>query len=931
MNERKVEFIGSNYPDLIVKTKLQRPPLRKGIVTRKRLHEVLDQGLTKNLTLISAPAGFGKTTLTISWLTQQKYPVSWISLDSQDSNPGRFFTYLAAAISQENPELRSFFSEKMNSQISGTIQNMTEIILQEISTLSPFTIIVLDDFHLIIDEQIHQAMAYLLANLPAPTGCENGFTTGCHFMILTRSDPQFPLSRWRLSDELAEIRSTDLRFSMEETRNIFHKSMKINLSQEDIETLEEKTEGWVAGLQLAAISLKSLDSAGYSVYIRQMKGNNSLISDYLVEEVYTKLDDDLQSFLLQTSILERMSGPLCDAVAGFSGSQKILEGLEKTNVLVIPLDSERNWYRYHQLFSDVLLERLKNDERYSLEELHSRAAKWFEKNDIIEDSLKHWMAIGRYDHAARVIAQLSPKMMSNGQYFLLSNIIESFSEAAFETWPWLNIYLAWAYTFIKPDVVELLLVQAENVLQKESTQNRFSKNEIDEMQGNIATIWALIASRKGDFSTVAQYAPVALDLLPYETKKVRGCVLYTMATDHFMSLRFEQANKTYNEAYDLMLEDSNLVGCLNVAQKRVEILLGEGRLHEAETACKQALVLDHFYQGKELSMTHTLCANYGAILYEWNQVDRAFDYLERGCEKSRRSGITDRVYCASTLADIWLKLGELSKAEEILKPYIPLLGDGSITLWDDNHLAGSLIRLYARQGNTAELNRIFRDRQYLLGDVFDVIHAPAVLATAMSHYDLQDYSVSLEHAQLLESLMENNGMVGRQIEMLALMAASEIALGITDDAIRHLMKGLKLSLAEGYFSTYLDYGISMKETLQQMLDGGRHLPERLEMIYIRDLIDSFPSHAQSKTTIKKMKNISCGGNPEMLYQLTEHERKVLRLLIAGNNNKEIASHLCISINTVKTHIGNIYGKLDVHNRLEATLLVQKTGVFAIIF
>ena len=317
-------------------------------------------------------------------------------------------------------------------------------------------------------------------------------------------------------------------------------------------------------------------------------------------------------------------------------------------------------------------------------------------------------------------------------------------------------------------------------------------------------------------------------------------------------------------------------------------------------------------------MTHVLYADYGKILYEWNQVDQAIQFLQTGCEKSRRTGISERAYCAAALADIWLRSGEPSKAENILSPYISLLGDESLTLWDDHYLLASVIKLFASQGRIHELDRVFLKRPYLLQDIIDVIHAPAVLATAMSYYLLHNFNASIEQAQRLETIMEDSRMIGHQIQMLVLIAASEIALGKLEDAARHLIKSLRLSMPEGYFRSYLDFGAPMMYALQQIQESGSFQTDELETLYLRDLLNSyFAYNIDHENCQKTSSRFSACLDPVLSNHLTEHEKKVLRLLVAGKNNMEIASELCISINTVKTHISNIYNKLNVHNRVEA--------------
>lgn len=897
-----------------------------GVVLRQRLNDKLTLGLYQKLTLISAPAGFGKTTLTLSWLKQLEHPVSWISLDTQDSNPARFFTYLANALSQSNPQLREYFTEKMNSQVTGTVKNMAEILLNEVSALSPFTVIVLDDYHCITDQKIHDAMSYLLQNLHNNHSTEIAPTQGCHFIILTRSDPPFPISRWRLENEITEIRANDLRFSLTETEQIFSQSVRGNLTNSDITVLSERTEGWAAGLQMVATSLHGLEKDKYSQYIKQIKGDDHLIADYLIEEVLSQLDKVTQSFLLQTSILERMCGSLCDAVTQKSGSQNILQSLEKKNILITPLDNNRGWYRYHQLFGDVLLTRLMNESDCSIEELHSRAAQWFEKNGIIEDSLKHWLRINRFDEAARIIAEISPKMMSNAQYFLLINIIESFSDEAFQIYPWLSIYLAWAYTFTEPESVETWLLLAENVLGKSSTRKMYPHTEIKEMYGDVATIKALVASRKGDFVTVARYAPIALKLLPKEKKKVRGLVLFTIATDQYIASLLDQAVATYAEAYELLLQDRNLAGCEIVSVKMNQILLSEGKLHDAEKAIKQAISLDQFYPGIELSMSCCLCALYGKLLFEWNQINDALKFVQIGLKKSKMVGSSERAFVASIAAEIWLGLGEIEKAEQIVNEYIHLIGDPTITLWDENHLIASWMAVLAVKGKKKEFLQLGRKEHATLQGSVNAINEPVLMAYVYSNFALHEYKKAIEFGESLEQALESSGRTGSQIRVLSILVASRLAMGDSKLVFPALEKCIRLGAQEGYIRSFLMFGEPMMDAISTLQHSENRSADGMDSDFLADLQDEF-------LTDRYLHEIQVGSKPRQKPELTldgknftNHELKILRLLIAGYNNKEISLEMCISVNTVKTHLANIYGKLGVHNRFQASVRVRQLGL-----
>lgn len=916
--------------DLIIKTKVQQPPLKQGVVLRQHLLTRLNQSLSKRLTLISAPAGFGKTTLVISWLKQLNLPTAWLSLDIQDSNPARFFTYLSSSISPDRSLAEDYFSHKLDIQNSTQIQSITEYPLQELSSLNPFRIIVLDDYHCISDPKIHEAMSYLLQNLPVAGDEYADSQTGCHFVIITRNDPPFPISRWRLRDEITEIRSADLRFSPDEIEQICNQIFHLKLSASDLHLLEERTEGWVAGLQLAGISLIGLQGEDVTTSIQQIKGNNKIISDYLIEEVLSQLDPETQTFLLQTSILERLNGELCDAVTLSTGGQSKLESLEKRNIFVVPMDNERNWYRYHQLFSDVLLHRLKGDPIYLVDELHRRAAYWFEKHGLIEDCLKHWMEIGEYDQAARVVSTAAPVILSHGQFYILKNLIESFPADAFSIFPWISIYRAWANYIMDIESVESWLVLAEQVLGNESVHKIHTQKEMNEMLGNIAAIRALCAARKGDPEAILLNAPKALDYLPIEIRRVRGLVLNATATGQYINLHLEEAIQTFLKSKEILVQGGNLGGAAEVITKVGEIQIIQGRLNQAEKTLAQSFALEGTIQGKKLSITCLSYSNLGKIYYEWNRIDEALDLLILGCEESKKMGLSEKVNCAVAYANVKLGLGEIDTAETLLSEYIHQIGSGNLATWNEKNLVSSWMELLAVQGRSNEYNRFIRSQDIKVCFPGDSIHEPVLISYAKSAYYLGEYQECIDIAGTLEKEMENGKRTGRQIQILALLVAAQMRIGDTTTALASLSKSIQLSAREGFIRTYLGYGDTLLDAFGLLIKSERINQDSLDENYITDVMHCFMGAPYIKSIQPVARSGMIKGIPRSNLQInifTEHEEKVLRLLLAGQSNRQMASELCVSINTVKKHINNIYAKLDVHSRFQASIRVKQLGIF----
>lgn len=909
--------------DLIISAKLEEPPLRKGVIFRSRLIDKLNEGSQRRMTLVSAPAGFGKTSLILSWVKNGTQPIAWISLDPQDNNPARFFTYLATAISRTKPGISDYFIEKLHSQDMNTAMDMAQAILPELISWSPYTHIILDDYHYITDPAIHEAIGYLIQNLPNQPDPDILPCSGCHFVFITRNDPPIPLARWRSNQEICEIRTADLRFTFEEATQIYKQFHQMQLADEDIRQLVLKTEGWAASMQLVALSLSASKPREYPQQIDSLTGNNSFISDYLTEEVFSRLDPDTKSFLKQTSVLERFTGKLCDQVTGMSNSKDRLEKLEKNNLFVIPMDDRRDWYRYHQLFGDFLGNKLENDPQYSLEEIHTRAALWFEQNGYVEDSLKHWLKINRFDKAARVVADSSPGILSWGQFYLLRNIIEAFPDEAFQTYPWLSIYRAWAYYIMDPDLVETWLTLADQVLEKESTQQIHTLAEIHSMQGDIAAIRTLCASRRGDIPEIQKNAPRALDLLSPETKRVRGLVLSATAVGQYLDFHLDDAIHSLQVAKDTLLQGGNYGGAAEAFMKIGEIQTIQGKLNSAYGTYSSAIDLEKLHPADGQFIACISWSGKGEILYEWNRVDEALEALVTGSAGSKKMGLSERIVCDLALAKAWMNLGNLAQAEVIIGEYYHQLGKAqSLSRFEDRILDHWLVYL-ALQGRNREVRQLIR--QYHIGDPLPANpdQEKSMISAAKALYHIGEFEQCLKLASVSVKPMIEEGRIGFAIKMLGLMSVSYPQVDKNQEGQESVLRMIQLSAGEGYFRSFLDLADPMKKVLNQLLHSNLIESNSAEQAYLIEIIGNFNLKASATSPRKQLFGDLSEVDHELTFALTEHEKKVLRLLIAGRNNKEIGCELSISVNTVKTHVMNIFNKLQVHNRFQAAVRVSQ--------
>jgi LuxR family maltose regulon positive regulatory protein len=499
--------VNSLIPDLIIPSKIQPPPLRVDRILRSQLLAHIGDPRPGQITLVSAPAGFGKTTLISAWLDDCKLPVAWLALDKSDNQLNHFFAYLLAALQKANLNIGKSLDDFLHQDNNDNLESILTQLLSELDNAAPAIVLVLDDYHTIKNPAIHKAVLFLLDHLTTHNPDEDDIQQiGCHPVIISRVDPSFPLSHWRLCGRINEIRVNDLRLSDTDATDLLHRMTNIDLSEDEASALASHSEGWIAGLQLTALSLRGQNHLSIHRFIDEFNGNQRLISDYLFEEVLSQESEFIQSFLMQTSILDQFTGSLCDAITGRTDGQATLEILERSNLFVIPLDHKREWYRYHQLFIDVLTKRREDLGIEKLHELHVKAAVWFENNGFLENSLKHYLAADQIDKAVQVLTRIAPRLLSLSQPLLLIDMVDSFPEKEFNRWPWLCVYRAWTKIINYPESIENWLTLAENSIGNNTLTAAIDPAEKGEILGNIATLRALKAARMGANKETLEYA-----------------------------------------------------------------------------------------------------------------------------------------------------------------------------------------------------------------------------------------------------------------------------------------------------------------------------------------------------------------------------------------------------------------------------------------
>ncbi|MBN1260539.1 MAG: LuxR family transcriptional regulator, partial [Anaerolineae bacterium] len=613
----------------LLQAKLHIPSVRTELVSRPRLIERLNAGLGRKLTLLSAPAGFGKTTLASEWIALCGRPVAWLSLDKGDNHPARFLTYLIAALQTIAPAMGARALAVLHSPQPPPTESILTALLNEMMTVAPSFVLVLDDYHVIEDPTIGAALTFLLDHLPPPM----------HLVIATRENPALPLARYRVRGELTEVRAADLRFTPEEAAEFLNQVMGLDLSAEDIAALETRTEGWIAGLQLAALALQGAAALpghkAASIFIESFTGSHHFVLDYLVGEVLHQQTESVQTFLLHTSILERLTASLCEAVwmnpeaaevalppaPSPLASQSILEYLEGANLFLAPLDNERRYYRYHHLFSDMLRHRLRRTYPARLPHLHARAAAWFEAQGDASEAFEHWIAAGDHQKAAQVVEKYGYQHFEKADFQQLAAWLQQIPPELIQARPWLCIFHSWGLIFTgQYEAAARHLTLAEQTLGPISES---SDPEDRDQYGHVAASRAFLASRSQDGEGIIHYGSLASKYVAPAKRAMRGYIAFFLGTGRYKEDQYSQAQASWREAARLNKEAGNLLIAVNSLVALAELHRIQGKLHASWRVCQETAGLAIDAWDNPLPVAAEVYVARARLHYEWNDFESA--------------------------------------------------------------------------------------------------------------------------------------------------------------------------------------------------------------------------------------------------------------------------------------------------------------------
>ncbi len=910
----------------LLATKLYVPPTPVGLVPRPRLVEQLDQAqrAARRLTLISAPAGSGKTTLLAQWIADSDrrangksktadpplsaishLQVAWLSLDESDNDPARFFSYLIAALQTLQADVGHATRAMLQAPQPPPIEAALGALVNDLATISFPIALVLDDYHAIQAPPIHHALTFLLDHFPP----------SLRLILATRADPPLPLARLRARGQLTEIRADDLRFALEEVAAFLKQALDLDLPREQVAALGARTEGWIAGLQLAALSLRGRADA--REFVESFTGSDRFVLDYLIEEVYQRQSPEVQEFLLKTSILERLSAPLCDAlwradvgdgklegrnispISNFQfpiSSQQVLDYLESANLFLVPLDASRQWYRYHRLFADLLRHRLTLDSRYAVAQLHQRASAWYAANDFAADAIHHALAARDWARAATLILGETGTMLTRGEIVTLLKWLKALPDDSVRGNPELCLSYSWALILTgQLDAAETYLAQAETVARA---------SNIASLVGSIYAAHAHIARARGDDRRTIELSQRALASLPAEAFDERSVLALNLGIASLNQGHIAEAEQAFGEAARTAQQSANHHVRLIALTFLGIVQIIRGKLHQGEEFFQQAI-----HSGSESPAVALAHLHYGALLYEWNDLNAAAEHLQRGLELGQRGGNPEvQMGVYRTLALLKQAQGDASAARSVMEQAQQFARDHNLPPIMHAAIAATCVQIALAQNDLPAAVR-WAEQATQIADASPLYPALGLARARLLIAQKQNCAAAAELAKCSESVAR----VGWEGGLIAIRVLQSLAAETHTARLEFLTDALERAQSEGYFRTFADAGRALLPLLQDVALRGTS-PE-----YVGKLLRAIAEGQGGRGA--KGRAISSAplrpDSPALTEPLSEREIEVLRLLAAGLSNRAIAKKLVISLGTAKTHVHNIFGKLDAQNRVQA--------------
>jgi LuxR family transcriptional regulator, maltose regulon positive regulatory protein len=925
--------------DVLLATKLHVPRPQPGFVPRRRLVEALGEGLIKGRVLVCAPAGFGKTALLADWARGGDRPVAWLGLDGGDSDPARFWRYAVAALDRARPGLAG----RVGPPPSGSPEGLVTALINELAA-DPGqheVLLVLDDYHLVDSGPVHESVAFLLENLPP----------GLRVVVSGRADPPLPLARLRARGQLAELRGADLRFTPEEAAALLGEAAGSAVPGTAVAALVARTEGWAAGLQLAGLSLRGhADAAGFAA---AFSGNHRFVLDYLADEVLDGQSGQVRAFLLETSVLERLSGELCDAVTGRAGSQAMLQDIERAGLFLVPLDEVRGWWRYHHLFADLLRARLQAEQPGRVQALHRAAAAWCDGHDLADDAVQHALAAGDAAWAARLVERHVETLLGRGEGATLRRWLSALPAESVRERP--RLCLAQAYGAaqgFQAEALEALLDDAERAFAVSGDEPYADPagrpaSVLANVPAGMAFLRATLARLRGDTALADGHNRQALVQLGEDDWGLRSFVRWNQAVTDWLTGRLGPAEHGLAEVLaELRAADQTIrheggeptedvpavagggagffTGFLatRVCYDLGEVQRAQGNLDAALATYRRALEVTG--ESSQTAYTGTAHVGLAQVLYERNELTAALDHATRGVTLCRQLAFTPPLAIGLAL------VARIRQARGDAAGAVDAMGEAGQTGLSPqvtaliNPVPWQQARLLLAQGDVHAAALSTAAAGLRPDDEPGYPREPAYLVLARVLLAQNDPGRALPLLRRLLDAAVSQGRAGSIIEIQALRALALAARGEHASALGALTEALTLARPHGYVRVFADEGAPMRALLTRLsaaAPGGQHAAARIDPGYLATLVaacgqpDAVPPRARAVTT-----------PPGLAEPLTDRELEVLRLLATGRSNQRIAHDLVVALDTVKKHVTHILGKLGAANRTEAVARGRQLGL-----
>lgn len=904
-------------PIPILATKLFTPSPRKDLISRPRLFNLITANLDNRLTLISAPVGFGKSTLISSWAAHSKTNLVWLSLDESDNDPARFMTYFTEAVrlskNSSNDTGKGAISLLTTSQ-KPHLNDIATLLVNDIAMLENRIILVLDDYHLIDSKTIDNTLFFLLEHQPQ----------NLHLIICTRDDPQIPLAELRAKGQLAEIRASDLRFTLEEVTEFLNQSMGLDLSPRDIKTLESRTEGWIAGLQLAAISLKGVENP--DKVIEDFSGKHRFVLDYLIEEVLEKQPADVQDFLLTTSIIDRLSASICNHLTKRNDSQEILESFDRANLFIVHLDNERKWYRYHHLFKELLLQRLQQLHPENISKLYKEASNWCSKNGSKDETIDYALRGKNNQLAAELLEKEGRLIWQSGEDSKIRKWIRALPIDIINAKPQLSIFHAWnlftggrsaeAFDFIQKAMFRFGIEEGKPD-QESLKKIQLPKDEEKLFIGSAETMRAFMAFYSSEESAAIKYAKRALKFLPKDDKSWRSTAIITLGDAFFIQGDLQTSYEYRLQSLEEINPDIDLYHYLIASIKLVLTLRDIGKLNQALDQCQVTydLIAEKGLTNSELN--GWLLSIWAEILVETNNLGKAYELVKEGIELVKNSqDVPLRIWSYFCLIRVLFSRKEYNLAQEEIAKIKKQLQRSYVPSWFKHINDEWQTRIWVASGQPEKAVQRLNDyeAQNNATDAIPYIDTLQFVNLARIHLINKNPGKAIEILEKIRPGMESAGDVSKLLSIMIQLALAWLIDSKSKKSEQVLQETIDLAQPLGFLRIFVDEGPQMESLLKKI-----HTDDEVQKKYIQKLLGIFINEKQQGSPAKQQ---------GLIEPLSDRELDVLKLIANGLTNQEIASKLFLSLNTIKVHTRNIYQKLGVNSRTQAIAEAREKNIIA---